>query len=279
VLRSQDKVYFMDGSCRTAKVLEIAPDFITIVPLSESGEPYHNANEIISRNEVILIEYKSGLVEVYNIPQKTAVYNADGVMKKNLKKDPEDIAINNFVSINSLALCNADLSGFVEHLVQSKKIGLGCMAAYNFNSYVTIPNVFLRVLNNAKKNYDVGAFINFYPAHFRRRTTFYFGVLFKYTAFNFSSITEQKVGTSVNVTYTPSKGSQLATLIDVGTHTYLTKNFFFKTIMGIGGFNLHGDYKQQFNYMLNKDNKPSDPTVNYTFLPKIYVGLNLGFTF
>ena len=57
----------------------------------------------------MLIEYKSGFVEVYNIPTKTAVYNADGVMKKTIKKDADEIVPNNMLSINTLALCNSDV--------------------------------------------------------------------------------------------------------------------------------------------------------------------------
>ena len=268
----------MDGTCKIVKVLEISPDNILVVPLSESGAPFVDANETISKSEVVLIEYKSGFVEVYNIPQKTAIYSANGSMRKDLKKDEQEFAFN-FVSLNTLSLCNADISAFFEHLRPSKKIGFGFMGAYNFNHYVTGPNSFIGILYNAKKDYDVGGFINFYPAHFKRRTTFYFGALFKYTAFSFTKVTEEKTGPSVNIKYTPATGSQMATIVNVGTHTNLGKNFFFKTIAGIGGYKLKGEYKQQFNYFINKNNKPTDPVYNYSFLPKIYLGLNLGFSF
>lgn len=271
----------MDGSCKIVKVLEIAPDNITIVPLSESGAPFVDANETISKSDVILIEYKNGFVEVYNIPRKTTIYNANGSMRKDVKKDGkegQEFAFN-FASLNTLALCNADISGFFERLIQSKKIGFGFMAAYNFNHYVTTPNLFINVLANAKKNYDIGAFVNFYPAHFKRKTTFYFGALFKYTSFSFSKVVEERSGTAINIKYVPASGSQMATIIDVGTHTNFGKNFFFKTIAGIGGFKLRGDYKQQFNYFINKDKTPQDPVVTYSFLPKIYIGINLGFSF
>ena len=278
IARGQDKVYFMDGTCRTVKVLEIAPDNIIIVPLSESGAPFIDANETISKSEVILIEYKSGMVEIFNTPENTAIYNANGSMRKDMKKEGQSFAFN-FASLNTLALCNADISAFYEHLLPSKRFGFGGMAAYNFNHYAVLPNAFISILNNAKKNYDAGVFANFYPAHFKRRTTFYFGTLFKYTSFNFDKIIEEKTGGAVNIKYLPTKGSQMATIVTIGTHSAFGKNLFFKTIAGIGGFKLKGDYKEQFNYRLNAENKPTDPTVNYTVLPKIYLGLNLGFSF
>jgi len=281
VTNAQDKVYLMDGTCKIVKVLEIAPDNITVVPLSESGAPFVNANETIFKSEVILIEYKSGFVEVYNIPRRTAIYNANGSIRNDVKKDGKEgqVFSFNFASLNTLALCNADISAFFERLSQSKKIGLGAMAAYNFNHYVTTPNSLIGILYNAKKNYDLGVFANLYPAHFKRRTTFYFGILFKYTSFDFSKVVEERSGNSVNIKYVPASGSQMATIVDVGTHTNIGRNFFFKTIAGIGGFKLKGDYKQQFNYFINKDNEPLDPVANYTILPKIYLGINFGFSF
>jgi len=275
---AQDKVYLMDGTCRIVKVLEISPDTILVVPLSESGAPFVNANEAIYKGDVILIEYKSGFVEIYNTPKNTSIYSSNGVAKKDPKKAAEELAFN-FGSVNTLALCNADISAFYERLTLSKKIGVGCMGAYNFNRYVILPNVALYLLNNAKKNYDLGAFVNFYPGHFKRRTTFYFGLLFKYTSFSFSKVIEEKVGTSVNIVYLPAKGSQMASIVDIGTHTYIGKNFFFRTLLGIGGYKLRGDFKQQWNYFMNQDRDPQKPQVHNNFLPKIYLGLNLGFSF
>ncbi len=269
----------MDGSCKVAKVLEIGPDYITIVPLSESGAPFVDANELVQKNAVLLIEYKNGSVEIYNKPGQTAVFNPDGEQNKLIKKDKEDITFYNFASINTLALCNSDISGFFERLSQTRGAGLGLIASYNFNRFVTAPNSFLLILNNAKKNYDIGAFVNFYPTHFKRRSNFTFGLMFKYTSFNFDRLVEEKNGNTTIVKYIPSKGNQLATIVTIGAHRYLTKNIFIKTIAGIGGFKLKGDYKQQFNYFINKDNKPGDPVYNYNFLPKIYLGLNLGFDF
>ena len=278
VSKAQDKVYLMNGDCKTVKVLEIAPDYIIVVPLSESGAPFINSNESIPTSEVVLIQYKSSLVEVYNNPKKTLIKNSTGTTRKNDQKEQQEFAYN-FVSINTLALCNADLSFFFEHLSQSKKIGYGIMAAYNFNNHVTFPNLFIGILHNAKKNYDFGAFFDFYPGHFRRKTTFYMGSLIKYTSFSFSKATEETTGTSTVIKYTPESSSQLSFLFNVGFHTNLKNNFFFRPMAGIGFFPLTGVFKQQYNYLINREADPNSTPINYSLLPKIYLGLNIGFSF
>jgi hypothetical protein len=269
----------LDGSCKVAKVLEVAPEQITVVPLSESGAPFVDANETIFKNQIVLIEYKNGMVEVFNVPTHNIVVHANGHINKQPKQNSDEIPFTNLASVNTLALCNSDISGFFEHLTPGKRAGFGVMGAYNFNQYATLQNAFIAILNNAKKKYDAGVFFNLYPSHFKRRTTFYYGILLKYTAFNFTSVIEEKVGTAVNIKYVASSGSQLATIFTVGTQTYLGKAFFLKTIAGLGGFNMHGTYKQQFNYITNLNRAPNTPASSSTFLPKVYFGLNLGFNF
>jgi hypothetical protein len=278
LMGAQDRIYLMDGSCRVAKVLEIAPDYITVVSISESGAPFVNSNEQLPKKEVVLIEYKNGRIEIYNPPQKSLAYTPQGKRKPDSEKNEAGFLFN-FASINSLALCNSDLSLFFEHLHASKKIGFGGMAAYNFNRYINYPNLWLGLLHSPKKNYDVGAFVNFYPGSLKRRTNFYMGILFKYMAFSYSKVTEEKNGNGTTIKYSPANGSQLATIVNIGTHSDLGNNFFFKTIAGIGGFNLRGDYKQQFNYFVNQNNGPGSDPVKINTLPKLYFGLNLGFAF
>jgi hypothetical protein len=276
---AQDRVYLLDGSCKVVKVLEIASEQITVVPLSESGAPFVDANETISKRDLLLIEYKNGLVEVYNRPEKTAIYNSDGRLNKKSHGNSKDISYYNFASLNTLALCNSDISGFYEHLVHSKKLGAGAMGAYNFNRYAGLQNALIAILPNAKKNYDIGLFLNLYPSGFKRRATFFYGVLFKYTSFKFTKVIEEKVGSAINISYAPAKGSQLATIFTVGIQIKITPTFFLKTMAGLGGFNMRGDYREQYNYQLNANRKTGDPVINAKFLPKFYFGLNAGFNF
>lgn len=101
------------------------------------------------------------------------------------------------------------------------------------------------------------------------------GLLLKYCAFKFTSENVDPV--SSLVTYSPAEGSQLAAMFQIGSHHIVSNNFFVKTILAIGGIGLKGDFKQQFNYNLNKNNPGSEYDVRY--LPKIYLGLNTGFNF
>ncbi|MBL7932220.1 MAG: hypothetical protein JNL60_09965 [Bacteroidia bacterium] len=285
---AQDKIYMQDGSCRVAKVLEIGLDEITVVPISESGAPFINANETISKWDIVLIEYKNGTVEYLNSPRTDIVNDGNSRRAEKQKKISDKVIYHNFASINTLALCNSDIAGFFEHLSDNSKFGIGIMGAYNFNKYAGGQNAFISQLNASKKKYDAGAFFNFYPAGFKRRSAFYFGLMIKYTAFTFSSTQELNSGGQVSYKYTPAKGSQLATMITIGNQTNLTKTVFLKTIAGFGAYTLRGEYKREFNYQVNASaqastnpngTKTNIEPVTYNMLPKLYFGINIGCNF
>ncbi len=284
--QAQDRIYLQDGSCVVAKVLEIGPDDITVVPISESGAPFRNADEKIAKPEIVLIEYKNGSVEYLNSPRKSVVSDDNNSRAKSRKAASDKIVYHNLISINSLALMNSDIAGFFEHLSDNSKIGLGVMAAYNFNKYASLQNNFISILNASKKQYDLGAFLNFYPSGFKRRSTFFMGLMMKYTAFTYSGVTEINSSGQVSYKYTRARGSQLATLVTLGIQTNLTKTVFIKTFMGLGAFNLRGDYRKQYNYQLNiaqnsSKGASSTTSTNYNIgtLPKLYFGINIGYNF
>ena len=271
-LKSQDKVFFIDGTTKSGKITEIAPEEITIKIAFE--------NFSFPRNTILLLEFANGTFEIINTPQENITSVSSKKENFHYKQPKKEIYNFNHVSINTLALCNADIAAFYERILPIKKIGIGVMGAYNFNLYATTLNTNIILLSNAKKNYDFGGFINIYPGHIEKKTRMHFGIMLKYTSFNFSSVT---VLPSSITTYKPSKGSQLATIVTTGTHTNLTHNIFIKTIFGIGAFKLKGDYKQQYNQELNNANQqstnnPNAQPVNYNFLPKFYFGLNVGLT-
>lgn len=277
---AQDKVYFLDGSSKSGKITEISPEHVL---LQTPGE-----TETIGRELILLIEFKNGSTEVINVPEKSLVYDPESTgntRKKSTERSPLNY---NLGSINTLALCNADVAGFYERLLPNKKAGIGFMGAYNFNARATVSNLFIAVLNTAKKKYDLGAFVNIYPEGYgSETTTFHCGVLIKYMRFDFYNVIEEKTNSggaiSTTIKYRPTEGSQLATIFTCGTHTNLNRNFFFKTLIGVGGFTLRGDYKTQYNYALNTANqnssKPASTTYNRGFLLKLYAGVHLGFAF
>lgn len=270
-VKAQDKLYLLDGSKKLVKVLEIGIDDVTYAELSESGAPFANDRSVIAKSEILLIEFKNGSVEIFNRPEKNSVSTSQGLVTNSVKKPENQIINSNLVYLNTLALCNADIALFYEYLLPQKKLGLGVMAAYNFNQYATFSNLNIAVLNNGKKNYDVGAFFNVYPSAFKKKINFSYGLMIKYTSLSFSKNT----GTPTNIVYAPAAGGQLATMLTFGTQRLLTKNMFLKTQIGIGGFFLKGDYKEEFNEVMND---PSAKTVTeYTLRLKLYLGLNLGF--
>jgi hypothetical protein len=106
----------------------------------------------------------------------------------------------------------------------------------------------------------------------------YVGLMIKYTDFSFNkSINTGIPGTNASsITYKATKGNQLATLITAGTHTYLNDRFFVKTIAGIGAFKLKGDYKREYNLQINNNGSGAG---SFNFLPKMYLGINIGYNF
>jgi len=261
---AQDKIYFLNGTSRECKVLEISSENIIVAA--------SNGNEDILRSEILLIEFKNGLVEIVNSPEKEIVYNPNS---KNQTSAKQELIRNHYASVNTLALCNADISGFYEYVPQSKKIGLGVMGAYNFNAYAGAQNLFIAPLSNAKKNYDLGLTCNWYPTQFTGKTNFYIGMMIKYTSFNFDRVIKDSTsGNSSTITYIPTTGKQMATLVTIGTHTFFNEQFFLRTLAGLGAFRLRGDYKEGLNEQLNDNSND-----RFNYLPKIYLGINIGFNF
>lgn len=260
-----------------------------MLEISESQILAETDNETLSysKNKVLLIEFKNGSVDVYNTPKTNIIYNSHVERRTDKTYERKEILKSNFGSINALALCNADISGFFEHLFPKRSVGVGVMGSYNFNSRASFSNLFILPLENAKKKYDLGVFANLYTGQLKaEETSIYFGILFKYLNFSYTKVTEVRnsSGGSVSTTLKRSSesASQLATIFTFGTHSNLSDNFFIKTIFGIGGFNLRGDYRQQYNYYLNGGAGQQSNTIspyNRKFLLKLYVGVNAGFAF
>jgi len=272
-IHAQDKVYLLNGELVEGKVLEINPDEIIL----DSG----SGRETIVKTNILLIEFKNKQVERINTPEKSVIVQPTG--DRFLKKPPAETDDKlNQLSINTLAFINADISLFYERLSRGKKVGYGVMGGYNFNKYVISYNTFMYLLTNAKKKMDAGIFLNYYPGKLKKKKDIFVGVLFKYTSFDFSYMHEDTVWnggqSSINVRYTPASGYQFATMLTVGGHYKINQNLFIKTLLGIGGFNLRGDFYQQFNYMLNQGADPRNK-VDFHFLPKIYFGFNIGYNF
>jgi hypothetical protein len=268
-VRAQDTVYLIDGQKRICHVESITPDQVTVTENREEKS--------FSRSEVLLIEYKNGRTEIYNLPTENLSVNPDNGNITAIKK-PEKHGFNSYFSVNTLALCNADISAFYEYMPKGKSFSFGVMGAYNFNLYSTAQNLFISALNNGKKNYDLGATISVFPFEQDEELSIYIGAMIKYTDLSFNLTTTDTINNARTVKYTPAKGYQLATMFTVGTQTFINDHFYIRSLVGLGAFGLHGDYKTEFNHELNSGSKSSQQS-NFNFLPKIYLGVNIGFNF
>ena len=151
------------------------------------------------------------------------------------------------------------------------------MGAYNFNTRASFLNLFISTLNNSKKNNDLGAFVNFYINRTKKKNQLYFGTLVKYCQFSYTKIIQENNNGANSIKYINTKSYQLATVLTVGSHLNFTKTFFIKSYFGIGGFNLRGDYREQYNYQLKLNRGFQKTNQNIGVLPKLYLGINIGF--
>ncbi len=263
----------LNGEVLEGKVIEVNPEDIT---LEKDGE-----SQNILKSELLLIEFRNGYFEKVNDAEKSVTIQSSRNHTVNKPGPPANETLN-MLSVNTLAFTNADISLFYERLSRNKAFGYGAMGAYNFNKYVIQFNSFLYLLANAKKKMDAGVFLNYYPGKLSRKKNLHLGILVKYTSFDFSYLREDTAWNggqpSITISYAPSSGYQLATLFTIGSHYVINKNIFIKTLYGLGGFNLRGDFHQQFNYMINRNTDPAD-WISVTFLPKVYFALNIGYNF
>ena len=269
---AQDHIFFLNGNEVEGKLKEIGISKV-IIQLKDGNTVQYE------KNQILLIEFKNGKFESFNRPKRDVTYSPKGTNKNTVNQNSLSPDFHNLVYINTLALCNSDISVFYERLNRPKNMGLGLMAAINFNKYAVSPNLWIELLNNAKKKFDLGAFINFYPKTLVRKTTISYGAFLKYMAFDFSSVEEQASGSSSVLVYTPASSFHLATMLTLGIHTSVTKNFFLRSSIGLGGFFLHGIYKEQYNYVYNENGGTGTSDVTTSFLLKGYISINAGYNF
>lgn len=269
-LKAQDRIILLNGAEKNGPIREVGPEYIKFL--------FYDELVSVPREDVMLLEYKNGYVEIINPPIESTVFTPHDASESRLEKNAEKMNGNNQLSINTLALMNADAALFYERLLARRRIGIGAMGAYNFNNYVGVLNGFLLPLSNAKKHYDLGLNFNYHFTRPKEYNSIYVGLLFKYTYFTFSKTVLSGNPPGSNINYLPASGYQLSTIFTAGMQRRLGDNFLIKSVFGIGGFNLKNDYLKEYNYQSNQSN-PQNVNSNVTFLLKLYVGVNAGYTF
>ena len=267
-LLGQDKVYLLNGEVKKGVILEVSPNNITFM------DDYGTTT--LEKTGILLVEFKSGKTEVFNKATVDLFATNGRGSNPRFEKTRRKVDTVNMLSINSAALCNADLAFFYERLLFNKRIGIGLMGAYNFNSVTNFYNLYLFPLEKSKKVYDAGFHLNYYSKSEFLSSKLIYGLMVKYTEFSYTAIFEERIGTGSSSRMVTRRmnttGHHIATLFTVGTHTSLKHNLFIRSVCGLGGYLLHGIYKQQYNYK-------SGPESNVGFLPKLYLGMNIGFNF
>jgi hypothetical protein len=276
--RGQDKLFYLDGTAKKCKVLSVNSEVVQLI--DENGY-----ESMIARSYIMMIEYKNGFIDIFNYPQDDSEIQPTNnetmdSPQKNLRSSQFK---HSYASFNTLALANADISGFYEYRPQGLPIMIGIMGAYNFNIRSTVQNNYISVLSNGKKNYDIGATFNYLPeSGDEDEEKIYIGAMVKYTDLSFDIITIDSAGTpgakTQVLTYTKSKGSQLAFMATTSYQLNFGEGFFMRGIFGFGGFKLTGDYRKEYNYNANKDRKANEK-FDAQYRPKIYLGVNVGFNF
>jgi len=265
--KAQDNIYFLDGAIEHGKTIEISNEFILV--------SNNNFIDTFLFSKILLIEYQNGRIELINKPKENSIQYLDSSKKK--QERSTDFYKFNQVSLNTMALCNSDIAFFYEHVFKRKLIGAGLMGAYNFNTSASFLNVYIAKLANSKKDYDLGAFVNFYLNRLNKKNLFYFGAFVKYCQFSYTKIIEDNSNGASSIKYINADDYQLATIFTAGSHFNFTESFFIKSFFGFGGFNLRGDYREQDNYQSKPNRGSKNPNQNVGFLPKLYLGINIGF--
>jgi hypothetical protein len=150
--RSQDILYLNNGSKFEAIVKEITPTEVKYKNFNNPDGPTY----VITKGDVLLVEYKNGTVEVLNknpitvAPQKNEP-EPQKIEKK--KTSPADLNYvnKNSIMINGIALANADITFLYDRELLNGHLSVTALGGYNFNPKMTWPNLFIQQLTAAKK--------------------------------------------------------------------------------------------------------------------------------
>lgn len=284
---SQDILYTTAGSKLKGRVTEINLKDIKYKDFSNLEGPTY----VISKTDVVLIQYANGTTEVINDnpntlapkitetitpdekPSEKSVYvpfDRNNPYAKAKKSDKKGFNLyylnNNTLSINALALANGDLTLMYDRDILKSRMSLSFLGGYSFNSHIGALNFFIRDSKEAaKKKYDAGFGINFMPRN-TKRVQYFAGVLLKYMAYDYLNVVDT---TNNQKNYQKASAYQVAILISNGWVYRVTPNFSFKIFGSIGG--------QINSTPLETSN--STGKVNYGNFPKVYLGYCFGYRF
>ena len=278
--QSQDVIYTTGGNKLQAKVTEINTNDVKY----KSSNNLEGPTYVISKNDVVLIQYSNGVSEVINsnpnsITPKLNDFKGYNTAKtesktesiKKTKSEKKEFNLyylnNNMISINALALANGDVTLMYDRDILNNKLSLSFLGGYNFNSRMAGLNAFIAsTKDNAKKKYDVGFGINFMPRN-TRRVQYFVGLLGKYMAYDYQSIVDT---TNNQYKYKQANAYQLAIMVTNGWVFKVTPNFNFKFFASVGA---------PINSTRLETTDSDGQKVDFSNYPKIYLGYCFGYRF
>ncbi len=270
----QDILYTSNGNKLMAKVLEINTKDIKYKDFNNIEGPTY----VISKTDVVLIQYSNGVTEVINdnpptIAPKVAEQSVARPDQVDKIKTPKKKAFNlyylnnNMLSINALALANGDLTLMYDRDLANSNLSLSFLGGYNFNSRMGGLNLFIAdSKDNAKKKYDAGFGINFMPRN-TKRVQYFVGLLSKYMAYDYQKI----ISTANNqISYEGASATQLAIMLTNGWIYKVSPDFNFKIFVSLGG---------QINSTPLETINANGIKMDYSNYPKVYLGYCFGYRF
>jgi hypothetical protein len=273
-VRAQDIIYLNNGNKLTAVIKEVNIQEIKYKKFENPDGPTY----VISKNDVLLIEYKNGTFDVITKnPARVTPPRLEAAIpqKKEVKKDPYALYYlnKNCVYFNGLALVNSDISFMMEREFNKSRFSVVLLGAYNFNLRTNYTNRYIYALNYSKKNYDLGGGINYFTQT-KRRSQYFMGLWFKYMNYNYVRETASQdtiIGQpSITVTQENVNSYQFATLFMNGIQVRVTPFFTYRMFLGLGFTNRNRDVSIAVKEDLNQQARS---------FAKVYLGICVGYRF
>ncbi len=268
---SQDVLYTTSGNKILGKVSEINTKEIKYKDFNNLEGPTY----VISKSDVVLIQYSNGSTDVINNNPKTIAPITEPIpsyvrpsenskpMGKGNPAEKKEFNLyylnNNMLSINALALANGDVTLMYDRDFCKNHLSLSFLGGYSFNSRMGGLNLFIAdSKDNAKKKYDAGFGINFMPSN-TKRVQYFVGLLAKYMSYDYKNVVDLA---NNQKTYEDASAYQLAIMISNGWVYKVSPNFNFKIFGSIGA------------PINSVELKPE-----YMGVPKVYLGYCFGYRF
>src|ERR1041385_5063410 len=133
-IRAQDLIYLNNGSKLETIVKEISTSEIKYKNFTNQDGPTY----IVSKNDVLMIEYKNGVVEILNpTPSSISPIKTETLAPKReiVKKGPYELYYlnKNCLYFNGIALANSDIALLYDREFAKSRLSLTVLGAYNFN--------------------------------------------------------------------------------------------------------------------------------------------------